>query len=366
MSPMSRREQADLDELLSNMLSDIKSFPDDHQTESGYVSRHQTLPASPSPVGSVKVVPEPLYATIVKVNGHSTPKSTVNTSDRSKSPMTRHEQDELDSLLTNMLREIQSFPDCTPTRPTSRTSNVVSSKPNSPSAATYSVPVMPVTNGEHIDSHIYNNHHHQSQPTHHQLQPVGGGEAPPASRFLTRPTNWTAHNSNDIDSVTNKVKPYHARPGSQPFTYGVTAASPVIQRRRVHSESTAYVCENKPRCTSAGPAYGSARTQQSSPPLRRPATPPATTEAQQVYARIVRQGSFLNSPVSHTSSVVNEVTVPISPIPDSEVFSDTASDILDAALLEGEAALSWLERQQQKLKVKPIDNKDLPPMLRVS
>lgn len=56
-------------------------------------------------------------------------------------------------------------------------------------------------------------------------------------RFLTKPE----------PIVTEKNRPYHARPGSQPFSYGVTAGSPALQRRRIHSESTAYICESSPR-----------------------------------------------------------------------------------------------------------------------
>ena len=51
---------------------------------------------------------------------------------------------------------------------------------------------------------------------------------PPHLQLLRRPTD------------------YHATVDSKPFSYGVTAASPLIRRRRIHSESTAYVSENRP------------------------------------------------------------------------------------------------------------------------
>jgi len=62
---------------------------------------------------------------------------------------------------------------------------------------------------------------------------------PLPQRFLTKPLSRTWLED-------EKTRPYHARPGSQPFSYGVTERSPALQRRRVHSESTAYVCESNP------------------------------------------------------------------------------------------------------------------------
>jgi len=71
------------------------------------------------------------------------------------------------------------------------------------------------------------------------------------SQFAARATQWYPEEVKEPPPMhlLSRPRPYLVNADSKPFTYGVTSATPLIQRRRVHSESTAYVSENRPNLT---------------------------------------------------------------------------------------------------------------------
>lgn len=97
-------------------------------------------------------------------------------------------------------------------------------------------------------------------------------------------------------STPEDKRAHHARKGGQPFTYGITPSSPAIQRRRVYAERTEYVKEGPP-------------------------VSPAVNE-------------------SETSREIDEV------------FSDYTSSTYQETFSDDGKGLTWLERQQLKLKTK--------------
>ena len=135
-------------------------------------------------------------------------------------------------------------------------------------------------------------------------------EDPLPPHLLTRPTQWCSN---------ERSRPYHARADSRPFTYGVTSASPLIQRRRVHSESTAYVSENRP-------------------------IPPPRQDVEEGYVLVPRQQFY--PPVNG-----NLYDVPSDLCPSNRDF-DAISEISFSSSIYDDPSLSWLERQQLKLRVK--------------
>jgi hypothetical protein len=128
--------------------------------------------------------------------------------------------------------------------------------------------------------------------------------------LLTRPTQWCSD---------ERSRPYHARADSRPFTYGVTSASPLIQRRRVHSESTAYVSENRP-------------------------IPPPRQDVEEGYVLVPRQHFY-------PTNGGNLYDVPAD-LCDSNKDFDAISEVSFTSSIYDDPSLSWLERQQLKLRVK--------------
>lgn len=193
------------------------------------------------------------------------------------------EQEALDELLREMLEQIQTLPDRPSTTNTLRKSSSATSQTSSKgiySSITRS-PTAPVVSQRQSDysspQSVFNGSGHPSQ---------GDRPASPdliQTRFLTKPLSQSSDDRN----------PYRSPPGSQPFSYGVTASSPALQRRRVFSESTAYVTEN------------------------------------------------------YVPKVVDSDLRDV-----DDVFSDYASSSYQETFSEDGMPLTWLQRQQQKLKNK--------------
>lgn len=164
---------------------------------------------------------------------------------------------------------------------------------------------------------------------------AGGVLAQPSTEplpphLLTRPTQWCKD---------ERSRPYHARADSRPFTYGVTSASPMIQRRRVHSESTAYVVENKPRPE----------------PVVDYDEPPRTnghSSSHSTYAAGTTRG-LVRSPVAKSVPNSNIYDDPSELEREMDAISEisyNSGDTVTAA--DASSPMSWLEKQQVKLKAK--------------
>ncbi|RWS26717.1 tensin-like protein [Leptotrombidium deliense] len=132
------------------------------------------------------------------------------------------EQAELDELLNGLLKQIASFPD-----PINRSNKYEKTYSTSvPTSTTYFPTKLSTTSKpEQSAPKVYETDRNSSI----------SGETP-ASRFTPKyqPSSFSDE------------RPYHTRAGSRPFSYGVTAGSPAMQRRRLLSESSAYVCESTP------------------------------------------------------------------------------------------------------------------------
>ena len=214
-----------------------------------------------------------------------------NGDDRSKhNGPSSQEQEALDELLREMLEQIQTLPDHPSTANTLRKSSSATSQSSSRGANIYSSivrsPTTPTVPQRHTDyksdysspKSLFNGSGHHS---------LGDRPASPdmiQTRFLTKPISQSSDDRN----------PYRSPPpGSQPFSYGVTASSPALQKRRVFSESTAYVTEN--------------------------------------YVPKVVDSDLRDA---------------------DDVFSDYASSSYQETFSEDGVPLTWLERQQRKLKNK--------------
>jgi tensin len=184
---------------------------------------HNPHTIHPHTNGSSSGFPSPINVE-VEVHHH-------NHGEQTHSKPTSLEQQALDELLSGMLQQIESFPD----HPSSARKSTSSVNPSfSPGVNKYS-------SISRITPTISSSSRRQSDYSSPQtlLNGSGGPTTSPEiiqTRFLTRPINY---------STSDDRKPYHTPSGGQPFSYGVTASSPAIQRRRVFSESTAYVIENE-------------------------------------------------------------------------------------------------------------------------
>ncbi|XP_054167937.1 tensin-1-like isoform X2 [Oppia nitens] len=153
-----------------------------------------------------------------------------NGDDRPPNRPTTQEQQELDELLSGMLEQVQSFPDhpsATLRKSTSTTTHSSSSDTNHYSSITRTsnTPSFSQKHSEYSSpKSLFNGSSGQTTTTSPDVI---------QTRFLTKP----------ISQSSDDKRPYRT-PESQPFSYGVTASSPALQRRRVVSESTAYVTEN--------------------------------------------------------------------------------------------------------------------------
>ena len=138
--------------------------------------------------------------------------------DDQKSKPKTSEETELDELLSNMLLELQT------------TDNKDYNKEN---------------NNSKRSEQMF-----ESNQTSAKQQLCGGGRPanavtasianeddiqPTSPRFLKKPS-YDSFDSNQTATTTNA--------GQQPFSYGIQNASPALQRRRLHSEKTAYVSES--------------------------------------------------------------------------------------------------------------------------
>lgn len=226
-------------------------------------------------------------------------------------------------------------------------------------------------------------HSHGHGPGGVQCGITNGGIVKPVEplppHLLTRPTQWREDEVAGGHRLQLDRTPYHARADSRPFTYGVTPATayPVLQRRRQNTESTAYIVENNPRPeqfttyrhgvgdgssfksshfvsgpglqSSSGGNYGN-RTMD---PNATYAIPRGTSYQQQ------QQSNYGNEPLYNEQ--LQTMHPKIAPN-ENEVFSEGSyaeSSALDSSLCEGggddpfnSTNISWLQRQQNKLKVR--------------
>lgn len=229
---------------------------------------------------------------------------------------------------------------------------------------------------------------------------ANGGIVKPVSplppHLLTRPTQWI---EDEVSGGHRDKTPYHARADSRPFTYGVTptTAYPVLQRRRQNTESTAYIVENNPRPeqfttfkNKPGGPPGDGSSSRSSHFTSGPNIQPGVLQQnrgqqdpnyaiyavprgssnyqqqqqQQQYHHQLNSSSsnkYSNDPLyseqqRNGSSLPKIATVPThgATIENDGVFSETGesySSAIDSSLCD-ESNLSWLQRQQNKLKVR--------------
>lgn len=211
-----------------------------------------------------------------------------------KKKLSRNERDELDELINVMLDEVRHFPDSTSIRrsnssssktivsgnqkgnhnrrhlPSSSNESVATSScntsrgRNSPSFSSgltrsgskkITIPQVfqykPTSPVSSLHPFVSRKHHVPASDTTNTLY---SKVTPSLTRFRGK-SIASPESLYDMPSVTpppphlqllRRPTDYHATIDSKPFSYGVTAASPLIRRRRIHSESTAYVSENRP------------------------------------------------------------------------------------------------------------------------
>lgn len=151
---------------------------------------------------------------------------------------------------------------------------------------------------------------------------------PLPARLLTRPPPAPTAADDMEDEDDENVKPYHARTRCQPFSYGVTQSSPVLQRRRVLSESTAYVKENHPQ--KGGPDH-------------------STPHQLHPHHSHHQPNPSISSRLAHDHNLNVDVN-------NDEAFSDRCSDLPSSSITcridsysDPGGNLTWLQRQQMKL-----------------
>ena len=344
--PLSRDERQELDDLINVMMEEIKHFPDyssvrrsattsfhphptqrSHSYTSGGNSSRSNAATGGQPViesvsyqpgsGGAGVAatraaferaamnntsPDPPVSTAFDHSNNNTIKRSPRT--ESKSPV-RH--------MFPIQQQQQSHPP-TPKSLTRFTDHPQTSFQSAYSNRSHFVHPSPLT-------------HERSRSSPPLITPIdshhGGGVLsqavePLPPHLLTRPTH------------------YNPRPDSRPFTYGVTSASPLIQRRRVHSESTAYVCENRPPATNqhAG-AYTSGHSSRPNHDLHETYAAPSSSGMNHHSQNLYDVPADLYS----TSQRLNQ-----------EI--DTISEASYSSSLYDDPSLPWLERQQLKLRAK--------------
>lgn len=225
---------------------------------------------------------------------------------------------------------------------------------------------------------------------------ANGGIVKPVSplppHLLTRPTQWI---EDEISGGHRDKTPYHARADSRPFTYGVTPATayPVLQRRRQNTESTAYIVENNPRPEQfttfknkhggpPGDGSSSRSTHFTSGPNIQPgvqhqnrgqqdpnyaiyAVPRGSSNyqmQQQHHQLNNNSNSYSSDPLYSEQQRNGRSLLPkIATVPTYDastendgIFSEAAesySSAIDSSLCD-DSNLSWLQKQQNKLKVR--------------
>lgn len=342
--PLTRDERQELDDLINGMMEEIKHFPDyssvrrsattssfhptqrSHSYTSGNNNRPNGMTGGPviesvsyhpgsggAGVAATRAAferaamnntsPDPPPALLTTGFDHSN-NNTIKRSPRteSKSPV-RH------------MFPIQQQPQNHPAPPTPKSLTRFTDHPQTAHQSAYSnrshfVPVSPS--------------HGRSGSSPPLIAPLdsqhGGGVLsqavePLPPHLLTRPTH------------------YNPRPDSRPFTYGVTSASPLIQRRRVHSESTAYVCENRPPGNpAAGYTNGHAGHHHDHETYAVPSGPGMMSHhSQNLYD--------VPADLYSTSQRLNQ-----------EI--DTISEASYSSSIYDDPSIPWLERQQMKLRAK--------------
>lgn len=336
--PLSRDERQELDDLINGMMEEIKYFPDystvrrsatmnfhPTQRSHSYTSGHTSAGGRAEPViASVNYVPGSGGAGVAATRAaferaamnntspdppHHFDHSNNNTIKRSprtesKSPV-RHvfpiqqqqQQQQVHPATPKSLTRFTDHPQTSFQSAYSNRSHFVPSSPHTSHGRSGSSPPLIAP----LDSH------HGGGVLSQAVEPL-----PP--HLLTRPTH------------------YNPRPDSRPFTYGVTSASPLIQRRRVHSESTAYVCENRP--PNNGYTNGHARIDK--------------------HESDYNDNPYASVPASSYHHAPNLYDVP------SDLYStsrlnqeiDTISEASYSSSLYDDPSIPWLERQQIKLRAK--------------
>lgn len=201
------------------------------------------------------------------------------------------DETELDELLSDMLLELQS----TGNQNSSATKQSVENQANQADQRT----------GEQML---------ESNQTQKQL--CGGGRLPAnlvndddeqqatSPRFLKKPS---------YDGTTSNLS--SSAPVGQPFSYGIQTASPALQRRRLHSEKTAYVSESDPN-------------EQSN-------RSPADRRSEENLIELLKQEATDDARLNNSGS---------------RQFSTNSSIVSDGSVIAGREDLGWLERQKLKLK----------------
>lgn len=226
------------------------------------------------------------------VHASSSGPTTPTSPPRTRRPISKREQDELDDLLRSLMQEVSDFPDALP-RPKS------ASPPGSTGPR--------FSRGQPLRLSMREPRHSSPLDTSPPCPPK---RTTPLPSPLCSPRSYYSYTTS-----TPSPAPYHTRLDSRPFTYGHVATSPAFQRRRIIKDSQ----------LNGNNAVNNATV---SPEV----------------SRCLRESRTPNRECIAPITVLTSYDGP-------DIYSDTASSILDAALDEGEAALSWLERQQRKLKV---------------
>lgn len=145
--------------------------------------------------------------------------------------------------------------------------------------------------------------------------------------------------------LLRRPTPYEPSPESRPFSYGVTSASPLIQRRRVHNESTAYIVENRPE-----------RPSNNNRPLNNPQSDviyavPRNRQLQIQTPKVNQQQKQQLSPSTQHHQQSNGSNLYDNPA-DLADYDDAKSEISIGSSLYDNPTLTWLERQQLRLRSK--------------
>ncbi|KAK4337405.1 hypothetical protein RND71_043352 [Anisodus tanguticus] len=187
------------------------------------------------------------------------------------------EEAELDELLSDMLHELQTFP--------TNSSDTINRNKTRSSCKMYD---------ESSSKQICGGGRSFDLESNQLCSP----------RFLKKPNYETENFSPNILNSNQATL-------GQPFSYGVVKASPALQRRRLHSEKTAYVCESEPDNLKPKLSYQDKRSEENLISLLKDQT---------------RKDNY-NAQVSSNSSIVT-----------------------DGSVIAGQEDLDWLERQHLKLK----------------
>lgn len=355
---LSSNERQELDDLINVMMEEVRNFPDysstkhftDNKEESttfNQLGYHNGSISNLEQVG-IETSPTPGVASTRAVFENVT-HSTHQQVNRSPSPTNRSRQSHFHSGRQSDREKsyFSSGPTRTasisPIRQFNRGNSVVSSRSIStgryPDRASIGTNATVITNRAPSAASLLTASLNPPYGT------AGGVLAQPSTEplpphLLTRPTEWCKD---------ERSRPYHARADSRPFTYGVTSASPLIQRRRVHSESTAYVVENRPRAQ-PDVDYNEPRR----PVNNRPSIPSNNSHT---YSAGYTRGR-VKSPNSSSITGGNiyddpsELEREMDAISEVSVNSGGTLTGMKSHVDMATSPVSWLEKQQIKLKEK--------------